>query len=318
MDILGLYWERENGNQYALTLMCMLANDVFMIPMNVPYTFMYQSSPFKGSQKNWGALTKEAYVIYMSFDKMVFYLKDVCVKIRCDHAPLCKLHNNRSHEIHAVTPYIDFEYIKHRDNILAHSLSRLKTLVISKLNFSITKYNFLRNTSFCQSNKHGFIWCMGIMVYAIIIFKWFPSATLTLTYVNIQHWTKCQYPLPPTVNSLWQMPLSWHNINGNYICHSNYQIIKMSTPQTPSKVGILQSITFPIYQMKPCLLDWWKLVFFTKFYSVIVKLSFDIEKKNRMRTLHSFIKEEFGQESVLLLWQWEKMEKKMADSLLNP
>ena len=53
----------------------------------------------------------------------------------------------------------------------------------------------------------------------------------------------------------------------------------MSIPQTPSKVGVLQSITFPIHQMKPCLLDWWKLVFLTKFYSVIVKLSFDIEKQ---------------------------------------
>ena len=32
-----------------------------------------------------------------------------------------------------------------------------------------------------------------------------------------------------------------------------------------------------------------------------------------MRNLHSFIKEEFGQESVLLLQQSEKIEKKMAN-----
>ena len=32
-----------------------------------------------------------------------------------------------------------------------------------------------------------------------------------------------------------------------------------------------------------------------------------------MRSLHSFIREEYGQESIFLLWQWEKLEKKMAN-----
>ena len=32
-----------------------------------------------------------------------------------------------------------------------------------------------------------------------------------------------------------------------------------------------------------------------------------------MRNLHACIKEEFGEESVLKLWLWEKIEKKMAD-----
>ena len=32
-----------------------------------------------------------------------------------------------------------------------------------------------------------------------------------------------------------------------------------------------------------------------------------------MRNLHAFIKEEFGEESVLILQLWEKIEKKMAD-----
>ena len=32
-----------------------------------------------------------------------------------------------------------------------------------------------------------------------------------------------------------------------------------------------------------------------------------------MRSLHSFIKEEYGQESISLLQQWEKIEKKMAN-----
>ena len=51
---------------------------------------MYQGSTFQGSQNNWNALTKATYVNYMSFHRMVSYLKDGHVKIRCDHAPLCK------------------------------------------------------------------------------------------------------------------------------------------------------------------------------------------------------------------------------------
>ena len=33
IDILGQYCETENGNQYALTVQCMLTNYVFMIPI---------------------------------------------------------------------------------------------------------------------------------------------------------------------------------------------------------------------------------------------------------------------------------------------
>ena len=32
-----------------------------------------------------------------------------------------------------------------------------------------------------------------------------------------------------------------------------------------------------------------------------------------MRSLHTYIKQEYGQESIFLLRQWEKLEKKMAD-----
>ena len=69
----------------------------------------------------------------MSFCKMVFYLKDAHVTIRCDHAPLQKLIysvtkndkvNNWSQDIHAIASYIDFEHIKGIDNILADSLLR--------------------------------------------------------------------------------------------------------------------------------------------------------------------------------------------------
>ena len=67
----------------------------------------------------------------MSFYKMVFYLKDAHVMILCDHAPLHKCIylviknkkvNNWSQEIHVITPYTDFEYIKEKENILVDSL----------------------------------------------------------------------------------------------------------------------------------------------------------------------------------------------------
>ena len=54
---------------------------------------------------------------------MIFYLQDGHVKIRCDHASLCKLVysmtkddkvNNWSQEIHVIAPYTDFEHIKEK------------------------------------------------------------------------------------------------------------------------------------------------------------------------------------------------------------
>ena len=52
----------------------------------------------------------------------------------------------------------------------------------------------------------------------------------------------------------------------------------------------------------------------------IYSVSWDLEhsstlqlKLNRMRNVHSHLNEEFGEESVFLLQQWEKIEKKMAD-----
>ena len=87
-----------------------------------PPNHISRCDTFQGSQKNWNVLTKEAYEIYMSFCKIVFYLKDAHVKIRCDLAPLCKfviqwqriMVNNWLQEIYAITPYIDFEHIKRR------------------------------------------------------------------------------------------------------------------------------------------------------------------------------------------------------------
>ena len=41
----------------------------------------YISGLFRGSQLNWAALTKEAYVIYMSVQKLSFYLTNTDVLI---------------------------------------------------------------------------------------------------------------------------------------------------------------------------------------------------------------------------------------------
>ena len=50
----------------------------------------YVSGQFRGSQLNWAALTKEAYAIYMSIRRLVFYVADADVTIKCDHLPLKK------------------------------------------------------------------------------------------------------------------------------------------------------------------------------------------------------------------------------------
>ena len=50
----------------------------------------YISGLFRGSQLNWAALTKEAYVIYMSVRELSFYLTNADVLIRSDHLPLKK------------------------------------------------------------------------------------------------------------------------------------------------------------------------------------------------------------------------------------
>ena len=58
---------------------------------------------------------------------MVFYLEDIQFMIQCDHTLLFKFIysvmrndkvNNWSQEIHAITPFIDFEQIKGKENIL--------------------------------------------------------------------------------------------------------------------------------------------------------------------------------------------------------
>ena len=64
-------------------------------------------------------------------------------------------------------------------------------------------------------------------------------------------------------NILATMPTSGHN-NGKKCANENY-IIKNSIPQTPPKWVSCKVQHLPIHQMKPCQLDWQKLVFLKKF-----------------------------------------------------
>ena len=48
------------------------------------------SGLFWGGQMNWACLTKEAYAIYMSIEKLAYYLEDADITLRSDHLPLKK------------------------------------------------------------------------------------------------------------------------------------------------------------------------------------------------------------------------------------
>ena len=93
---------------------------------------MYVSGLFRGSQLNWAALTKEAYVIYMSVKKLGFCLTDVEIMLRSDHLPLKTflLKNTLNSKVNnwAVeleTFNIHFKHISGIQNTLADTLSRI-------------------------------------------------------------------------------------------------------------------------------------------------------------------------------------------------
>ena len=97
---------------------------------NHPAAFV--SGLFRGSQLNWAALMKEAFAIYMSIKKLLFYLTDAQILLRSDHKPLEKFLlkntlnskvNNWAMELEAFN--IQFDYIKGSNNILADTLSCL-------------------------------------------------------------------------------------------------------------------------------------------------------------------------------------------------
>ena len=50
----------------------------------------YVSRLFHGSQLNWATLTKEAYAIYMSVNKLSFYIDTAKITVKSDHLPLKK------------------------------------------------------------------------------------------------------------------------------------------------------------------------------------------------------------------------------------
>ena len=87
---------------------------------------------FRGSQLNWACLTKEAYAIYMSIKKVIYYLEDADVTLRSDHLPLKKflakntLNSKVNNWAIEISPFrITFEYIKGIKNTLADTMSRL-------------------------------------------------------------------------------------------------------------------------------------------------------------------------------------------------
>ena len=92
----------------------------------------YVSGLFRGSQLNWAALTKEAYTIYMSVNKLSFYLTDADILLKSDHLPLKKFLqkntldtkvNNLAMELEAFN--IRFKHVSGEANILADMLSHL-------------------------------------------------------------------------------------------------------------------------------------------------------------------------------------------------
>ena len=87
---------------------------------------------FRGSQMNWACLTKEAYVIYMSIKKLIYYLEDADITLRSDHLPLKKflakntLNSKVNNWAIEICPFhITFEYTKGIKNTLADTMSRM-------------------------------------------------------------------------------------------------------------------------------------------------------------------------------------------------
>ena len=96
----------------------------------------YVSGQFRGSQLNWTALTKEAYAIYMSVQRLSFYVTDAEVTIRSDHLPLKKFLNKQTMNSKVNNWVVELEqfrlhleWIPGTQNLLADSLSHLLNVV---------------------------------------------------------------------------------------------------------------------------------------------------------------------------------------------
>ena len=99
--------------------------------VTVHHPVTYVSGLFRGSQLNWVALTKEAYVIFLSVKKL-FYLTDAEITLKSDHLPLKKFLlknmlnskvNNWAVELKTFNIY--FEHISGIWNTLADTPSRI-------------------------------------------------------------------------------------------------------------------------------------------------------------------------------------------------
>ena len=104
------------------------------VTANHPVSFV--SGMFHGSQLNWAAMTKEVYAIYMTVKKYTFYLTGQVIMLRSDQLPLkkflnCRTLNNTvdSWAVEIESFKIKFVHIAGKDNVLADTLSRLKTLI---------------------------------------------------------------------------------------------------------------------------------------------------------------------------------------------
>ena len=96
----------------------------------------YISGQFRESQLNWAALTKEAYAIYMSVQRLSFYVTDAEVTIRSDHLPLKKFLNKQTMNskvnnwaVELEQFQLHLEWIPGTRNLLVDSLSCLLDVV---------------------------------------------------------------------------------------------------------------------------------------------------------------------------------------------
>ena len=117
----------------VLTQQYVHEKDGKQVTVNHPIT--YVSGLFKGSQMNWAALTKEAYAIYMSIKKLMYYLEDTEITLRSDHLPLKRFlqQNTLNSKVNnwavEISPFkITFEYIKGIKNTLADTMSQLVSI----------------------------------------------------------------------------------------------------------------------------------------------------------------------------------------------
>ena len=88
---------------------------VMLQVQTIELSVTFQSGSYSSSQEKWSSIQKEAYTIYASFKKMVFYLRDAHILIRSDHAPLKKfIYSNTTNDqlmvwaqdLFAITPHI--------------------------------------------------------------------------------------------------------------------------------------------------------------------------------------------------------------------